>query len=725
MSWTAKSTLRPPAVPDLSHSEPEDGNSSSPSTLASLSDAEPSSREASSMERPTSTLASSLHPPLDDAVASKPKPEAIRASSQHSSKRLGLDAPEVSLRQAAKYAALAPLPTDSFSQMELDGRPSMMPRTTSSVTARPHNDGADVKSPSSSSAATPAAVTSSNPMDKVDVVQQMKKEAERATNADQGHALDFSSSPSRSPCLSIGSTGEVLPEAARAAGVASPDSWRSLLPETDPYYASETVLASGSGSGSDPEHRRPPSFSDLEGAPRPSFGRGPSAESANSTSGYSSHCGWSTSSRRLSGSSAASVHSTSSGPASGSLGANARSAGASLVPTASDSWRSLLPNQSAVDADDECEVTGARSLGTGTIRRSHGTIRGPMAGLISENTGAKRHASFSNFDRLNASSIPMEARGHSDHGHGQPAQQGQRSSEVTSSATGQRAQARNPTDSAGFASAMTASPPRSTCKAAMDDAEERESWPTSRGSRDFKFLQRATGSFSDGGSSFQESRLMSPPYTPGTSVTSPTAGSAVATTTVAAPTVVTSPVGAMGPSLVTTTTTTLTTTTTTHILPSEGTAHGTAGSEVSDIRPLPPAAPSLPTSEVMPPPPPTSASPTTSPNTTGRQLIGAPADAREPSVSIESSMTRYTVFVQLANFSIGDISLNCTADYSLRIVARNTERQWSKEVAFSRSDADLGGIAGGQRLAGAGRSTGVRAEFDGTWLVIKIPRLMQ
>lgn len=659
------------------------------------------------------------------------------------------------LAQAANYATLSQPSiltqtsiAGGLSQMSLSTNDAQscrppLPRTSSVLTARPV--GPATVSTTSSASATPAAVVAEDPMAKATVIERLEKDVESPSCSSSGsgwNALesDTASSspaipfhPSAAPqSLSSSSSSSsaaiyARQDAARAAGVASPDSWRSLLPEHDPYYASEA--------DTDSLYR-------ASMTTRPTFARDGSRESC----GASSYAGCSSSSRRLSNSSMASIQSTFSLP-NPSIGKSSRTT-SSNRSSALESWRSLLPeNDPAACLDTQHEdSTSPRSLEQTTVvgdevtagsglTRSSGTLRASAnSSLYAALSPSKRHASFSAFERPEA---PINSRGSSDLGHGVQSSDVKAKSPVSPSPLQTSATMSSPRGlyarSEGCASTgvlarpthkdtlsrggghvphsagpsseadyfFPTSSPRSTSRAAMDNAEERESWPVSRISRDLQFLQRARS-----GDSTQDHGVTSSPYLGSDSGNSDTLAyeapikppprSATGLVSPAAPS--NSAQSRLEPGAKATKVGSST------LSPDLRHSH--------DVQTPDERTRKLSTQDTDP------RQPTS--KTTISVLNGSDAGLNEPQLDIGTTAQRHTLSVKLSGYDIKDIALLWTHPQTLHIKATSsTQEVWQRQVRFDKQDLNTFSIApDGKTLT----YSGVKAMFDGDWLVVKVDR---
>ncbi|CAO1617562.1 unnamed protein product [Parajaminaea phylloscopi] len=710
----------------------------------------------------------------------------------------------VDLHQAANYATLSqptafPEPTlpDEFADLTMASniRRPTMPRMSSTLTARPTPKSS--LSPASSSAATPAAVIVEDPMEKASVVEQLEKKVESPSCSSSSGGWNTDSDPaSFSPVvpsdLSSVTYSTTAPlgrpsDIARAAGVASPDSWRSLLPEDDPYYASEALLAERlrrdrhSASRLDTEHIRPP------------LARDDSRESTTSQ-GASSNAAWSTSSRRLSSSSMASIQSTLSLPT-----PSLHKSPAQARHSACESWRSLLPEgdpagqmpedddsaHSASDSHPAVFEPESRTRHLGSLTRSKGTIRSSIQREVREPSPTRRHASFSSFERadqpLSTGYATDTGRSTATAGHNvakspppapsahlssriktneekrllsgrSTAMQHHSWSEGAAEADAKRDRAHNflveycrsslpampPQQNVSHA-ADWSSAPRTTSRAAMEDAEERERWPSSRVSRDALFMQRALSECPElrhSQSADQMGNTQASPSSairPAEGVSGPCKGSQVTST----------PPDARPPSRVNRSRAdhvrNIDTTSISNAVASRG-ASGRQGPATTtqpetanaalkgqNASPLLPGdAGSRPNTRGS-----DSSRDVTAPHRVdaGRPYVMSfdtrthtPATVRvePPEIKIDSIPTRYTITVSLPRFAMQDIVIASTATHVLSITARQPEYRHKWRIRFPSSDttSDSGPVCDPTFAA-------VRAEFDGTWLVVKVPRTVQ
>ncbi|PWN24087.1 hypothetical protein BCV69DRAFT_19811 [Microstroma glucosiphilum] len=419
-----------------------------------------------------------------------------------------------SLQQAANYAPLsrAPLlePHDITSAMMQLGRssedwsslaassssssrPPMLPRGESTKTISGRGSSRPgLQISTSSEMLTPAARVVNNPFDGATVAERLERKVESplhpssdvdtdtesypsslATSAD---SAANSNSPRSLPSRTLtGKTrlhpnyGTPLYRASSPLGrITSPDSWRSLLPEDDPYFAADTE-------GFD-ARQSTMLFSDDGNPDRPDFIRQGSGESSSASSAMDG-------SRRLSSSS--------------SLGSFSSSV--SLLPPIAiaagpnddwpvDSWRSLLPpseptnrrstaspGPSSVSPSQPSHVAGRDD------DASLANNRVAAIAIASRDSNLRRPASFSTFDKVapevghRAQERPETASDASD-----PASQASYRPRGTteSSVTGRVADA--PRSTSLSSSLTSSSSPRRYARTAMDNDDERESWPCSR-----------------------------------------------------------------------------------------------------------------------------------------------------------------------------------------------------------------------------------------------------
>lgn len=653
-------------------------------------------------------------------------------------------------------------------------RPSMTPRIDSSRTTAT----VQPSSHEGSAACTPAASPLSDPMDRT-IIARLEKglEATRTYSYDEGQGDEPESSSAldtSSPDASLGGHGfssaaigwkhrhgsgtadllarEAPSDEDRASGIASPDSWRSLLPEHDPFYASDAVLAAGAirhRSSTSPTNSPSGSMSALR------HSRDPQSESAISSRAASF------SSQKGSYSSIPSLMSTLATPGPNTNQRKPRRA------STRDSWRSLLPDDdpaalgglSSTEDDEDEEpptdltqsrlsyqgLSSSKPLGSIDNRRpnSFSSFKGKVAptdgvakqqgncistqGSIPRATSAamtfsssvpplsqtQRDRTRDNSSKISAAQESSLAASHKHLHDGHLL-----SSASTSSLPHLRTRE----------SAVTTTPssPRSAACSAMGDAVERENWPTSRHSRDYAFLRRARGEddlpdeaeaqrwvdeqqlrrYSSGSrqtSWGNGSELSAAPVVesseyvqlPSTGLGQPPID--VLNTTVTTSSSGMSPVG--GEPAVVTTMTTTTMTTTIQRSVSSGAAHLPQQQQHLADKPLSASMTSA-SSVGQATRPPILSAPSL------RFIRRPPPASAKPDVNFHTSPEGYRLYIRLPHFSMENITLSCKRSRALKIVASGQEYDYEEEVPFE-ADADMKGI---------------RAEFDGTWLVVKVPR---
>lgn len=718
------------------------------------------------------------------------------------------------LQQAANYVSFSQTPSlssssalsERFDDLNIASkfRPTMA-RMVSSLTARPLTK--SNLSVASSAAATPAALVVEDPMEKASNFEGLEKDVESPSCSFSGGwqteaeaMCDSPAVPLRaameqalSSSLSSSSAIRASEDIVSAARVASPDSWRSLLPEHDPYYASEAVLAESqqrhklSSFGNDGES----DHGGLKGPLRPAYTRDDSRESTTSQSA-ASHNGWSSCSRSLSNSSMASIQTTFSLPT-----PSVHKSPVQAHNFARESWRSLLPESdpaselrercgrdSTSSSSDESSVTGAavRKESGPNLSRFTGTI-GVSANQTQEITSpSRRHASFSTFDRADQG---QTIRFGSDFGHGygeyhlRARPQGTVASVIAASLSGrdspqafacntvsdqnhkcsesglisQPQRLQQHSDSQGTPQSLTSVmlPPQSTSKAAMEDAEERERWPSSRVSRDAMFLQRALAV-----ESASSCMLRSPVQTERLLSTEPPTSSRVVFTQESTASVSSrgirqyssqadtapeetpqhiekdirsadlssnitsqsqkssaymSPSGGSASLLNTTTTTT-----TSLILPSTCEPLGVDESSADMNYSLSGAVAGLSESQPIRP---YVVGPEIRTHDVGldhgeRSLQG---NTTRSDVTVHVAPTRYTIFMSLPGLAIEDIVISSAGNNALSISVRDSQAKRKWKVYFSKKDGIFDFTS--ERDGG---DFGIRAEFDGVWLVVKVPR---
>ena len=666
-------------------------------------------------------------------------------------------------KPSSQFRASSGLPTHSRASTIRARRPNTLlrlPSARTDETARP-------SPPSSSSlpstaGPTPAATADNSfgkardPMDGAEVTSSghgrlsssfRSRSEEGVEAAESLEAIAFSQ-----PAASLGSP---LEEECRGRGmVASPDSWRSLLPEHDPFFISPQTLSSGNSSraaslvGAASLSQRMSYQSQTS-----SSAGGHAQESSGSQNGGRAQTGdlGEDSKRRMSnesmqssfslpGPTAASMYASSN--ASGSLydldgtynSGGSRAAFAPLQYHYNHSSKSL-----ASPLLQSCLFDGESARFNTTDERQDMRLNGQVSSSAMQ-AASRRHASFSAFDTVPTShaSLSQSANDQSQHAmsladqherarpFGNRFQSPLKTSVLTSSPERQNVvKAAKPFPPSG----MSPSSPASSC--AMGNEGSRESWPSSRNS-----LQGWQAGVSNATQnpiqafdlSSVDQRLadgMEQSSLRGEVVAVVTSPPALLSTSTCTTNRVADDEGGLAQDhrMLTTTTTTMLTTTTTTLLPSLSNAATPLASSpavqpsgVSDFQTK--ADPVQRTQSVMAPPKATSKKGEPLPSSYDVSPLSPPSlpflDSRPaPSstdFSIETHSSHYTLKTKLPGFTIDGITLATTHHRQLVIVADKWDESngghFERRVTFG-TDADL-------------RCT--RASFDGTLLKITVPR---
>lgn len=200
----------------------------------------------------------------EEALLKAVRPVAHRSYSPRSDQQQQPSPSEtVAPQQDSKYATEHPsqgsqtiLPADTgMGSFYSTSRPAMMPHMDSSTTLHP-------SAHEGSAACTPSASPIGDPVDR-NIIARLESELEppdvSSCDAEGWAAHEAASRPLATESHGVGTharqqrlhasgnslASHALSDEARSSGVASPDSWRSLLPEHDPFYASNAELASG------------------------------------------------------------------------------------------------------------------------------------------------------------------------------------------------------------------------------------------------------------------------------------------------------------------------------------------------------------------------------------------------------------------------------------------------------------------------------------------------
>ncbi|EPQ28361.1 uncharacterized protein PFL1_04188 [Pseudozyma flocculosa PF-1] len=630
----------------------------------------------------------------------------------------GLDRPI----KAGGDASLSPAGAERSNTLKRPTQLSRLSSNATNVTLKP-------SPPASSSSSSPAANMSTTSADAAQVpdVARMCVSQDAASRRSGADAAPVGR---RSPAADAMTLGEH--EARMHAGtssrtvLASPDSWRSLLPEHDPFFVPESSFSPQS------EHRFSFSSSQAPHAPNSprhiadeagSF-RGPSLDSSGEHTFASSFNG-----ARASFSSAVS-HQSGSSSLSG-------------LTADTDSWRSFLPDSdrfslrnapsprlsasgallspqpSAVAPADGGQLEPPIILDASGHRAAFLALRGIAGQELAQqvkDSSSRRHASFSSYEPPNAA------------GASRPAMASTRRPTVVESHNGKREGASTTHARPNIIATKRVSSPlshseghthklawtSSSASVDFDDLEDRESWPTSRGR-----CKQGAASRNDG--PVRKSPVSVEPTSPssvaldGPRVGPDGAGGQVDETS-------SSVLQATPDGLVATTTTktTRTTTVTKLIAPTvdvEG-AQGPSDDAKSNKSSMEPPesrkADAVPDTTMVDSRRSTSCSISAPLSPPSLPFLDSRPAPPETELMVETGPTQYTLITHLPGFSIDCITL-ATKQHknhrTLHLVADKFDDEdgghFERRVTFPEGECDL---------------VGVRAEFDGTTLRIFVPR---
>ncbi|PWZ03419.1 hypothetical protein BCV70DRAFT_17096 [Testicularia cyperi] len=654
-----------------------------------------------------------------DSISHVPSKEQIQALESQSESIVAAkeDRAAAALRAAVSDGADIQGTPPSLDRLVLQ-RPAKLERLSSSATtatAKPQSPTSATASPHTAVEAGPGAGSLDISALRISPTSHGPSIAGPAASAADAGSVTASPSISQSPSR----------ESFSREGMASPDSWRSLLPEHDPYFASEGQLRAASlyrssspasslpiGSHMEPSesHKstRSNSFAHNDHASISSYGTG-------RTSFSSVHSAFSAASVSLPGPRLVSQPTSNSGSSPNNLTSPA--VGTSAIPPArnynkaTDAWRSLLPDTdryhvARATGVDETSLDGFNVLqsnhsdspavfdsarqGDKQHHRSafetlhpHGENHGRSQPDYLQDTASRRHASFSNAES---------------------SQSTQALSRMLSSRDGHLARPSTASDGTGSTrnSAAPASQNMATVQSqpSFEDPSERESWPTSRqrqpSSSSLPFMGNASSMLSqrvESGASFNQQSVdrinaISPSHVAATSesIVQPMSGGVMAATT--------------------RTTTTRTTLTTKLLIPETG-GKGSAVSAVSTdadaasvAQSAKPRASSCSVSTPISPP--------------ALPFLDHRPAPPETDLVIETEKSMYTLVTRLPGFSLDCITL-ATKQHkhhrTLHIVADKWDTEsgghFERRITFPEKECDL---------------KNVKAEFDGNVLRVYVPR---